>query len=526
LNSTPTTVTINNTIWDGSSWSNGIPNPTTTAIISGDYTATSDLTACSLTINNNAVVVVNSEYNFNIANDVTVSTGASLTFENNANLIQTKDTNGNSGNIIVKRQSAPLMRQDYIIWSSPISTQQLQSFSPATLANRFYTYNPLTDLYVAVANPTTTNFELGSGYLIRVPNTHPATPTIWEGQFTGVPNNGDYNITVTANKYNAIGNPYPSTLDADTFIAINGISEALYFWRKTNNAASTSYATYTLAGGTANTGGASSIEPNGIIQVGQGFIAKKNSGTMIFNNTMRTIDNNNQFLKTKQTDRNRIWLNLSAGTTPINQMMVAYIKGASEEIDPAMDGRYINDNSTALISNINQEEFVIQAKGLPFEDTDVVPLTFKTKTAGSYTIAIDHVDGLFEDKQDIFLKDNTLAIEHDLKNSAYTFEASIGTFSDRFQLVYKNTASLGTENPIFNENNILLFKQNGMLNIHSGKTTMKTVRVFDIRGRLIWEQKNVNATTVALKNFYATKQALLIQITSNENKIVTKKTIY
>jgi hypothetical protein len=526
VNSTPTIVTIGNTTWNGTSWSNGIPTSATTAIISGNYNATSNLSACSLTVNNNAVVIVKSGYNFNIYGDVTVNSGSSLTFENNTNLIQSKNTNGNSGDIIIRRQSSPLMRQDYIMWSAPVALQQLQSFSPATLSNRFYTYDPLTDLYVNVTNPATTNFALGTGYLIRVPNNHPTTPTIWEGQFKGVPNNGNYNLTVNANKYNAIGNPYPSTVDADAFIIANGITEALYFWRKTNNTNSTSYATYTLAGGTANTGGGSTTVPNGKIQVGQGFLVKATSNTILLNNAMRIINNDNQFFKSNQLEKNRIWLNLSTGTTAINQMMIAYMKDATTGIDIAIDGKYINDNQTALTSNINEEEYVIQGRSLPFEDTDVVPLNFKTNIGGSFTIDIDHVDGLFSNKQKIFLKDNLTGIEHDIKTSAYTFDSAIGTFNNRFQIVYKNSATLEVKNPVFDENSIILFKQNEILNINTNRTIMKTVRVFDIRGRLILEQENVNATTIALKNFIPEQQALLIQITSDENKVVIKKTIY
>ncbi|MDO8316346.1 MAG: M12 family metallo-peptidase, partial [Flavobacterium sp.] len=235
-------IIIGLTTWNGTAWSNGIPTANLSVIISGNYNAPTDLTACNLTVNNNAAVTVNSGINFNIIGDVTVSTGSSLTFANNTNLVQTKNTNGNTGNIIVKRQTSALKLLDYVLWSSPVTGQQLQSFSPSTLSNRFYTYNPSTNLYNGIVS--TNNFALGTGYLIRMPNNHPTAATIWEGQFEGIPNNGNYNLTVTSNTYNAIGNPYPSSLNANTFMTTNGITEALYFWRKTNNTLTSSYATY------------------------------------------------------------------------------------------------------------------------------------------------------------------------------------------------------------------------------------------------------------------------------------------
>ena len=517
-------VIIESTTWNGSSWSNGIPNATKHLIISGNYTPAADVAACNLTVNNNAVVFVNSGINVNISTDVTVAPGSSLTFENNANLLQTKNTNGNFGNINVKRKTSDLKLLDYVLWSSPVSGQQLQPFSSATLSNRFYTYNSSTNLYNTIV--PTNNFVSGIGYLIRMPNNHPTLPTIWEGQFQGVPNNGNYNITVTNNAYHAIGNPYPSSINANTFISTNNITEALYFWRKTNNTATSSYASYTTAGGTANAGGLSSIVPNGIIQVGQGFVAKATGTTILFTNAMRVANNANQFLRIKETELHRIWLNLSKDATPINQMLIAYMPKATSGMDATIDGRYINDNATALNSLIENEEFVIQGRSLPFKDTDVVPLTFKTNAAGTFTIAIDHVDGLFANKQDILLKDNITGIEQDIKAAAYSFQSPSGTFNTRFQIIYRSSISLEIKKSVFDENSIIVFKQNGNLTIDAGKTILKTVRVFDIRGRLILEQENVNDSTTVLKNLNIGEQTLLIQITSDENKMVIKKAIY
>jgi hypothetical protein len=372
----------------------------------------------------------------------------------------------------------------------------------------------------------TNNFALGTGYLIRMPNNHPTSPTIWEGQFQGIPNNGNYNISVTNNAYNAIGNPYPSTINANTFIATNNITEALYFWRKTNNTATSSYATYTTAGGTANAGGLSSIIPNGIIQVGQGFLAKATTPTISFTNAMRAANTANQFLKTKETELHRIWLNLSKDATPVNQMLIAYMPKATSGIDATIDGRYINDNETALNSLIEKEEFVIQGRSLPFSENDVVPLTFKTNAAGSFTIAIDHVDGLFTDSQNIFLNDKVTSANHDLKKTSYSFTAAAGTFNNRFEIVYKGNSTLGVEDAVFNENSILVYNQKGIININAGKKTIAVVKIFDIRGRLIYEKNNINSTIVALDQFVAAHQTLIIQITSDENKVVSKKLMY
>src|SRR5690606_6343686 len=110
-----------------------------------------DLSACNLTINNNAVVSVNSGHDFLINGSVVVEEGASLTFANNANLLQDPlaVANNNSGTITAIR-NAMMIRQDYVYWASPVAGQNLLDFSPLTLPNRFYTISEATSAFVGV----------------------------------------------------------------------------------------------------------------------------------------------------------------------------------------------------------------------------------------------------------------------------------------------------------------------------------------------------------------------------------------
>jgi hypothetical protein len=528
--------------WDGTAWSN-VTGPTsqTDAIIAGPYSQSAPISACSLTIKNGATVTIPSGTNVTLNAPLTVETGGSFTLSNNANLIQSTNV-ANTGNVLVNRNSNSLYRSDYTMWSSPVASQNLLAFSPLTTItpdSRFYTYDSATDKYSGIANPSTSVFAKGAGYLIRMPNTDPAfgydagTATlVYPGVFTGVPNTGNVTLAVTAATYNAIGNPYPSTISADDFITANGITEALYFWRKRNNlnqtgAPTTSYATYTKAGGTgttaANTEGGSSITPNGTIQVGQGFIAKATSATLLFTNAIRTANNSNQILKTKAVEKNRVWVNLTNSAGAFSQMMVAYMSGATQDIDAAIDGRYFNDSQMALNSLINSEEFVIQGRALPFDGTDIVPLAFKTDLAGDYTIAIDHVDGLFSGSQDVFLKDNNTGIETNLKAGAYTFTAAAGVDNTRFSLEYQKT--LGVSNLVFNDDSVTVHKNKGTLYVNSDAMTINNIKVFDIQGRLIAEQKNVKSNTATIKDLKATQQVLIVKITSQDNKVVSKKVV-
>jgi hypothetical protein len=521
----------NSSDWDdAANWSCGVVptigiNVTITAVANQPVISSGNAFANAIAMDTATTLTVASGSNLTVVDVINGQGTSLLTVESNANLIQVGDVS-NSGNARVKRTSNPLMRQDYILWSSPVSGQNLLGFSPATLANRFYIYNPLTNLYNTVV-PSTTSFSEGTGYLIRMPNTHPAVPTTWNGQFNGTLNNGDVNLTVASNTYNAIGNPYPSTIDADAFITDNSLTEALYFWRKTNNDLTTSYATYTLAGGvgtSANTGSDPlGLVPNGVIQVGQGFIAKSTSTTLSFTNSMRIANNDNQTFRTNQVERNRIWLNLTNLEGIFSQTMVSYMTGATQGVDAAIDGLYFNDSQLALTSVIGESEYAVQGRALPFDGSDTVPLGFKAIAAGTYTIGIDHVDGLFADvSQDILLKDNLTGTVHDLRAGDYSFAAEAGVSNSRFEIIYQNV--LAVTNPDFDASQVVVYKQDHQLVVDSGKTRMLKVAVYDIRGRLLVKQDNINATETRM-NVGTTQQVLIVKVTDTDGRVVTKKVV-
>ena len=442
--SSTTSLNVASTTWNGSAWTNGEPNSTTTAIITGNFTPTADLYACSLTVSNQAVVTIPSAVDVILSGALTVEPLSSFTLEHDSNLTQTisASTAVNSGTIIVKEATQKLKRQDYVMFSSPVSGQKLQSFSPATLSSRFYTYNPASNLYTLVPSPSTTNFATGSGYLIRTPNNFPATPTVWTANYVGTPFNGTLTLPVTNGSYNAVGNPYPSTIDADMFFDANGITEALYFYRKTNGVNTSAYATYTKGGGVSSSGQSegngnsndpNSLAPDGNIAVGQGFIVKATSNTVTFNNAMRLNSGAGVQLRAS-VERHRVWLNMTNPTGFFSQTLVAYMTGATNGVDAAIDGRYFNDNQTALTTIINGQEFAIQGRSLPFENLDVVSIGFKTEFATTYTISIEKVDGLFTAGQAVYLKDNLTNTYTNLRLGSYTFNSVAGVFNSRFEL--------------------------------------------------------------------------------------------
>ena len=519
------TVTIfmgGSTTWNGTSWSNGAPTSSTSAIISGNYNVAANINACSLTVNNNAIALIPSGYNVSLSNALTVANGSSFTLANNANLLQQGTTNTNSGAIVVNRNSSFLKRLDYTLWSSPVANQNVLSFSPNTVANRFYTYSSSTNFYEAIV-PSNNVFSAARGLLIRVPNTHPTTPTIWTGRFTGVPNNGDYNFNLFYNQvpnadpnltkvfgFNLVGNPYPSPMSMTEFMNDNRdvINGALYFWRETNgDVTNNSYCIW--AGGTFISNVEENIstpkqDPNGIIQTGQGFIVEaKSAGVLKFKNSQRIANNANQFFRTSQNEeRNTIWLNVTSTKGAFSQTAISYVTGATQGVDD-FDAKVFGTGAVELSSIVEQANYAIQGRALPFDDNDAVALGFKAKAAGDYTISIDRSIGLFAGTQDIFLKDNLTNSIHNLKLSPYTFSAEIGSFNDRFTVVYKNetTLAVAVNNFDLDETISIMFTNNDntiSVKNSSPSTIVESVMLYNLLGQSIstWDVSNENQSAL------------------------------
>jgi hypothetical protein len=456
-----------------------------------------------------------------------------LTIANNANLIQINDvSNSGVGTTVINRIGNLLTRSDYTIWSSPVFGQNLLAFSPVTLTNRFYNYNETSNKFSIVASPAVSPFVQGRGYLIRMPDSNilpgynAGTASMnYAGLFTGTPNNGTITKSVDYNGaafgYNMVGNPYPSAINVETFLIVNAanIESTLYFWRKTNGASGSAYATYSAGGGTSTS--PSSAAPNGTIQVGQGFFVKaKSASSITFTNAMRVGNNSNQFFKTKkEVSKDRVWLNLSNTNGAFSQTLVGYFADATTGVD-VYDGKYINDSPVALTSSINDEEYTIQGRP-EFDPTDVVALNFKTDVAGNYSIALDHFDGVFETGQDVYLVDGKTGTETNLKASAYTFNTVAGTDNTRFLLKFQKTLKVFESG--LDENNVSVYQNNGVVYINSKKVAINNIKVFDVHGRLLDEQRNVKATTTVISNLRAKNQILIVKLVGEDNSELTKK---
>ncbi|MCG2610583.1 hypothetical protein LZZ90_03565 [Flavobacterium sp. SM15] len=526
---------------DATNWSCGrVPSTTERAVVSSGTNPcvlSVARTVKALEIATGGVFSVNSGINLTVNGPVNVIGSGDFTLKNNANLLQAYK-GVNSGNIKVERNSSALMRLDYTLWGSPVTGQNLLNFSPLTQTsptNRFYIYNTNTNVYASI-NPTTNSFALGKGYLIRMPNNHPTTATIWKGVFTGVPNNGDITLNLTnggvGQRTNAIGNPYPSPVKMSNFVSGNtsNITGTLYFWRKSNSTVTDpGYCTWTNAGFVSN-GEAQVFNPNGIIRTGQGFLVEllNNATTVVFNNSMRIGNNADQFFRTSSEfaqetnlSGDKIKLNVSNLTSGYkNQMLLGYFEKATLGVDYGIDGKSIENHPVVLSTVIDNQEYLIQGRP-SFTNDDVVSLRFKTETAGEFGISTEELVGVFQGDQQVYLKDKFLNKLHDIKASEYRFTSDAGTFDDRFELVYQNK-NISNSNAL--ENSLVIYKKNSSLVIESTKE-LSNVKVYDVRGRVLAQSNNLTSLLTVVE-LNVTNEIIFVHVTTNDGVTTSKKIVF
>ncbi|MBF4473535.1 T9SS sorting signal type C domain-containing protein [Flavobacterium sp. HJJ] len=557
LSSSTGNVVINSPVtktWGGSSWSPaGEPSLDNAVIFSGNAVITSPLNACSCQINSGVSIVVGAALANNSNAVVTIQSGlnvqGTLTFENNSGLIQLNDNGVNSGSIIYKRTTSAVKDFDYVYWSSPVTGQTLGLLSPNS------------DKYWSYANGAWVSESTGSvmtaakGFIARVPPSVSSQSVV----FTGAPNNGSISITGQGvMKTNLIGNPYASAVDANLFIAgnISIISGPLYFWthntsRSLNNAGtkfvytSDDYATYNFTGGVATAAAAKSTDingdgigdgsqPSGKIAAGQSFfVVSKIAGSFTFTNSMRVSasGSNSQFfrqantVKKEKTETNRIWLNLTNDGGAFKQLLIGYITGATNDFDNLYDGVSRNGNAFIDFFSINNSEnYTIQGRQLPFDEADEVPLGYKSTIAGAFEISIEKTDGVLTNHA-VYLEDKTAGTIYDLTKGSYSFTTGIGEFKNRFVLRYTKS-SLETDDFGRKRKGAAVLLENQQIKIDSFDQIMSSVKVYDLKGNLLYENNKVDKNEFRIDHITASNQLLIVAVQLENGKRISEKIIF
>lgn len=313
--------------------------------------------------------------------------------------------------------------------------------------------------------------------------------TTFPGTFDG---DGNPFITLT-------GNPFPSALDADSFIDDNinaggtdAITGTLYFWEHWSDNTHVlkdyqgGYATYTKAGGVAATahpdidqGGlgtpGTGVVPGQYIPVGQGFFVTQqyevdgmgglinpSNGSVVFKNSQRVfqIENsnsesifarsgqqsnnseNNNTSKRRSSEKNsvkqRIWLNVKNPEGYNRQLLASFIEGATDGIDRGYDAGVIDELPSDGFFIQEEKYFSIVAFGEFKVDRKIpiIVLIHEDFNTETVKIVLDKTENI-EENQSIFILDSKTEEYIDLRSGEFEMKLDPGEYAERFYLVFE-----------------------------------------------------------------------------------------
>jgi len=231
--------------------------------------------------------------------------------------------------------------------------------------------------------------------------------------------------------YNQVGNPYVSAIDlSSSGVTWTNVDQKAWFY------ASGSYTVYIKAGGGTRT--SSYAAPQ------QGFFVHHtettSSGTLAFNNTVRTI-NSEPFVKTT-TDNLRDYLLLTAARqeTENQDLAAVYFRDdATQGYDEPYDaGKMWGDsNFPQLYTTIPDYNLTVNALKWT-SPAQVVPLAFLCGNNGIFIITASSLES-FRQGVTIILEDKKEGIFQSLmQNPVYTFSYQTGDDPNRFLLHFNN----------------------------------------------------------------------------------------
>ena len=217
---------------------------------------------------------------------------------------------------------------------------------------------------------------------------------------------------------------------------------------------------------------------------------------------------------------------MSSPSLPTSNILVGYVSNAINSYDPIYDapaqGMKIEFE---LYSLVEDKSLAIQGKSVPFDELDTIPLGLKLPQNGNYTISINHVDGLFEDPtQNIYLEDTYTGIISDLRMAPFSFNSDEGIYNDRFILRYTNE-TLSLPESVF-ENAISIKAPNGRyILVNSSQDPIEEIHIFDISGKQLSQQKDLNSSRVKLESLNLSAGSYLVSVTLKNGLKKTQKVI-
>jgi hypothetical protein len=384
------------------------------------------------------------------------------------------------GHILIQRTATTLQKK-YNLLSSPIvgaTTRNLDGPDTRTYLAGSQTWSGLmaiTDVLQQGVGYTTSGSANGQG--------GPGTK-----QFSGAPGDGLIDVPLVVNPgvnddWNLLGNPYPSSISGNKFLADNAsnIAGAVYFWSN-DTAKLTKKNSFVASDFIVN----NALTGDFAIPVAQGFFVEATGANISFTNQQRSTANLSLY-RTKS--KNALtYIRLSQENGEENNLIIGFSDQATDGYDQMYDARKMKGNEAmSFYSLLEDRDCAIQGLGeLSAQKTVALGMDLATQGMAPFRISLDAVEQLDPNVRIVIedLQQNSL---HDLTKEDYVFtENKRGRITNRFVLHYIPMLTRVDQKP--SSLDLLKIYSIGQQIILEGDNTgVSAVRIMDMQGRIVYQ---------------------------------------
>jgi hypothetical protein len=447
---------------------------------------------------------------------------------------------------------------NYNYWSSPVSTDGITYTIASSLYDGTTVSNPQPVNWTSSynANPSTSqitvsrrwlylyenyiensyadwnainensNIQVGLGYTMKGSG---RASTDQNYTYIGQPNNGTITSPVSGGYQALVGNPYPSSIDAHTFINDNSsvlLDGTLYFWEHAPSNGSHvlaeyegGYAARNLTNGVPavsppeiNGQGNSTKIPGRYVPVAQGFYVTGNStgGIVTFNNNQRVFvkesSSNSLFYRNANADATTstneedldndqfIRLDFITPENATRHLVIGFMdsENATDGIDYGYDGINQDTFPSDMSFNIEDEKFIIQGVG-NFDVTKSYPLDIDLTNGGTIEIVLNDIEN-FDEAIDVFIFDALDGTYTKFNDISFQITLEAGNYNNRFYLVFQEDASLSAIDNEFKDIIVNYLQNTNEIYIKTPPSiTVKQLYLINIAGQTVasWNATNL-----------------------------------
>ncbi|WP_158838360.1 T9SS type A sorting domain-containing protein [Polaribacter sp. L3A8] len=360
--------------------------------------------------------------------------------------------------------------------------------------------------------------------------------------FLGRPNDGDYKSEIAAygsGTWSVLGNPYPSPINADTFIADNSgvIVGTLYFYESGDDTSHVKgeylggYATRASGIGTpaSSVGGAGTKTPGQNIDIGQGFFveASASGGTVSFNNAQRVFDvsgtvtevfhKNSSVTKKTSFPILRIGFEFLLTNQTYHRQVSVGFRGLTNEYEDGYEAEMWDYKSTDLALNIEGNNYPYVITGIEdFNKSLRIPLKVQTNLNRDVTFKVDEMTYI---DSEVYLYDSVTKNYVDITSGNAIVNLDSGVYNNRFFITFNQTV-LGLESSIVNKFTVKNLESELLI---SSNEVLDEVQIYNLLGQNVASKKNALKQAEVKINTANLKKGIYIVRIRNSNGSFTKK---